>query len=104
MTENGKLNAQKYRDDIIAQVVLPFMNAGNCMSMLQQDHARPNTARATTQILTVNNVNVMERPSMSPDLAPIEHIWEELDGSVRASLNQPANAQPWRAGQITGVA
>ena len=81
----------KYRDDILAPVVLPFMQAGNGVTILQQDNARPHTARATTQFLTANNVNVMEWPSMSPDLSPIEHIWDELDRRVRARPNQPTN-------------
>ena len=91
VTVNGTLNAQKYRDDNLAPVVLPFMQAGNGVTILQQDNARPNTARATTQFLTANNVNVMEWPSMSPDLSPIKHIWYELDIRVRARLNQPTN-------------
>ena len=88
VTVNGTLNAQKYRDDILAPVVLPFMQAGNGVTILQQDNARPHTAHATTQFLTANNVNVMEWPSMSPDLSPIEHIWDELDRRVRARPNQ----------------
>ena len=91
VTVNGTLNAQKYRDDILAPVVLPFMQAGNGVTILQQDNARPHTARATTQFLTTNNVNVMEWPSMSPDLSPIEHIWDKLDRRVRARPNQPSN-------------
>ena len=87
VTVNGTLNAQKYRDDILAPVVLPFMQAANGVTILQQDNARPRTARATTQFLTANNVNVMEWPSMSPDLSPIEHIWDKLDRRVHARLD-----------------
>ena len=71
VTVNGTLNAQKYRDDILAPVVLPFVQAGNGVTILQQDNARPHTARATTQFLAANNVHVMEWPSMSPDLSLI---------------------------------
>ena len=91
VTVNGTLNAQKYRDDILAPVVLPFMQAGNGVTILQQDNARPHTARATTQFLTANYVNVMEWPSMSPDRSLIEHIWDELDRHVRARPYQPTN-------------
>ena len=74
VTVNGTLNVQKYRDDILATVVLSFMQAVNGVTILQQDNARPHTAHATTQFLTANNVNGMEWPSVSPDLSPIEHI------------------------------
>ena len=91
VTVNGTLNAQKYRDDILAPVVLPFMQAGNGVTILQQDIARLHTARAITQFLTANNVNVMEWPSMSTDLSPIEHICDELDRRVRARPYKPTN-------------
>ena len=91
MTVKSILYAQKHRDDILAPVVLPFIQAGNGVTILQQDNARPHTARAKTQFLTANNVNVMEWPSMSPDLSPIEHIWDELERRVRARPNQPTN-------------
>ena len=87
VTVNGTLNAQKYRDDIHVPVGLPFMQAGNGVTTLQQDNARPHTARATTQFLTANDVNEMKWPSMSPDHSPIEHIWDELDRRVRARPN-----------------
>ena len=90
VTVNGTLNAQRFRDDILTPVVLPFMQAGSGVTILQHDNARPHTTRATTQFLA-NNVNVMEWPSMSPDLSPIEHIWDELDRCVRARPNQPTN-------------
>ena len=91
VTVNGTLNAQKYRDDILAPVVLPFMQGGNGVTKVQQDNARPNTARAITQILTANNMNVMEWPSMSPDPSQIAHTWDELYRRVRARPNQPTN-------------
>ena len=91
VTVNGTLNAQKYRDNILSPVVLPFMQAGNGVTLLQQDNARPHIACATRQFLTANNMNVMEWPSMSPDLFPIEHIWDVLDRRVRARPNQPTN-------------
>ena len=50
VTVNGILNAQKYKDDILAPVVLPFMQAGNGLTLLQQDNTRPHTARANSAV------------------------------------------------------
>ena len=51
--------------------------------MFQQDHAGPHTARVTMNIVTQNNINVLSWSSNSPYLNSIEHIWDELDRSVR---------------------
>ena len=79
---NGNLNAQRYRDEILAPVVIPYLNA-NPNAIFQQDNARPHTAQLTTQYLQTNNVDVMEWPSKSPDLSPIEQVWDLLERRLR---------------------
>ena len=43
--------------------------------------------------LATNHVNVLPWPAYSPDLSPIEHIWDILDRKVRA-LDPPPSTIP----------
>ena len=51
------------------------------------DNARPPVARICQQFLNRNNVNIQLWPAVSPDMNPIEHIWDFLGRKVRARGN-----------------
>ena len=86
---NG-VTAQRYVDQVLRPVTVPFLAAHPGMTLMQ-DNARAHTARLTTQFLQQNNVNVLPWPAMSPDMNPIEHVWDQM-GYALARLNvRPRN-------------
>jgi hypothetical protein len=52
------------------------------LRIFQQDNARPHTAMVLMNFLQAQNVNCMHWPSPSPNMAPIEHVWDALGRRV----------------------
>ncbi len=88
---DGILNAQRYREEILRPIVMPFIHDHHLM--LQHDNAQPHVARICTQFLEAENIPVLAWPAYSPDMSPTEYVWDALDRRLRQRVPVSANIQ-----------
>ncbi|UYV82218.1 hypothetical protein LAZ67_21001362 [Cordylochernes scorpioides] len=94
-------DSQRNVDDVLRPVTLPYLQ-GVPNALYQQDNARPHTARISQQAL--QDVQMLPWPPYSPDLSPIEHVWDIIGRRLHA-LPQPRSVdelwqmveKEWRA-------
>ena len=74
---------------IVQTYVIPFIQTQANNVTFQQDNAQPHVARVVRDYLTQQNVYLLPWPAVSPDLSPIEHVWDEMERRLRHLPNQP---------------
>ncbi|GFU89233.1 transposable element Tc3 transposase [Trichonephila clavipes] len=78
-----------YRDVILKQHVRLFRGAMGAEFLFMDDNARPHRANIADECLLSKDITRMDWPAYSPDLNPIEHVWDMLGRRIAARQPPP---------------
>ena len=93
LTIRGNLTGQRYIEEVLEPVVVPHFDnhALATRPVFMDDNARPHRSQAVRQVIQNNAVNHLPWPAMSPDLNPLEHVWDMLGRRIQHRDPPPQN-------------
>ncbi len=82
----GNLNSPRYIAEVLQPHVVPHANQVGHNFILQDDNARPHRANIVDHFLQAQGIQRMIWPACSPDLNPIEELWDQLGRAAKARI------------------
>ncbi|GFU88757.1 transposable element Tcb2 transposase [Trichonephila clavipes] len=90
---DGPLTARRYRNGILRPIVVPYAAAIGDDFILMDDYCRPHRANLVEDFFFEEGIVRMEWPTCSPDMNPIEYVWDSLGRRVAGRQPPPQTLQ-----------
>ncbi|GFV38832.1 transposable element Tcb2 transposase [Trichonephila clavipes] len=92
----GSINGNRYCNDILLSYVRLFRGAMGLQFLFMDDNAPCHRTVAAKQLLESEDIERMDWPARSPDLNPIEHVWDFLGRRLAARTLPPVTIRELR--------
>nr|CAH7722538.1 unnamed protein product [Callosobruchus chinensis] len=90
---SGTMTGAYYLQNIINAIVRPLRNKIGDQFIFMDDNDRPHRTRPVQQALENRNIARLEWPAISPDMNPIEHVWDYVSRAIFNQNNPPRSTQ-----------
>lgn len=85
------MTSQIYVEQVITPFIYPIRNELGENFIFMDDNARPHRARRVLDTLEVGHITRLNWPANSPDMNPIEHMWDYITRAIHNRINPPQN-------------
>ncbi|GFW18937.1 transposable element Tcb2 transposase [Trichonephila clavipes] len=92
----GSVNETHYCNEILLPYVRLFRGAMGLQFLFMDDNAPCHRTVAAKQLLESEDIERMDWPTRSPDLNPIEHVWDFLGRCLAARTLLPVTIRELR--------
>lgn len=82
-----------YVQNIIHRIVYPLRNEIGHNFIFMDNNARPHRARRVEEVLEEGHIRRLNCPANSPDMNPIEHMWNYVKRAISTRNNPPITLQ-----------
>ncbi|GFU72358.1 transposable element Tcb1 transposase [Trichonephila clavipes] len=88
--KRDSVTAVRYRDEVLEPILRLYVAAVGPTFVLMDDNARPHRADIVHDYLESEGIAHMACPAYSPNLNPIENLWDALGHAVSSRFPPPA--------------